>query len=56
MGSIGATHDDAELLAEIADRTMKNRHTEPSSQELQRRQLEAGVISEIKPPITDLTP
>jgi Arc/MetJ-type ribon-helix-helix transcriptional regulator len=30
--------------------------TEPSSQELQQRLLEAGIISEIKPPITDLTP
>jgi Arc/MetJ-type ribon-helix-helix transcriptional regulator len=29
---------------------------EPSGQELQRRLLAAGVISEIKPPITDLTP
>ena len=29
---------------------------EPGSQELQRRLLDAGIISEIKPPITDLTP
>jgi hypothetical protein len=29
---------------------------EPSAQELQRRLFEAGVLSEIKPPITDLTP
>jgi len=29
---------------------------EPSNQELQQRLLEAGIISEIKPPITDLTP
>jgi Arc/MetJ-type ribon-helix-helix transcriptional regulator len=29
---------------------------EPSSQELQRRLFDAGVLSEIKPPITDLTP
>jgi Arc/MetJ-type ribon-helix-helix transcriptional regulator len=29
---------------------------EPSSQELQRRLFEAGATSEIKPPITDLTP
>jgi putative addiction module CopG family antidote len=27
-----------------------------ADQELQRRLLEAGIISEIKPPITDLTP
>jgi putative addiction module CopG family antidote len=33
-----------------------NRRVEQSSQELQRRLLEAGIISEIKPPITDLTP
>jgi Arc/MetJ-type ribon-helix-helix transcriptional regulator len=29
---------------------------EPSALELQRRLLEAGVLSEIKPPITDPTP
>jgi hypothetical protein len=29
---------------------------EPSRQDLQRRPFEAGVIREIKPPITDLTP
>ena len=29
---------------------------EPSAQELQRRLFEAGVLSEIKPPITDFTP
>ena len=29
---------------------------EPSSQELQRRLFNAGLLSEIKPPITDLTP
>ncbi|HKM52756.1 MAG TPA: hypothetical protein VJY33_05045 [Isosphaeraceae bacterium] len=29
---------------------------EPSGQELQRRLFEAGILSEIKPPITDLTP
>jgi putative addiction module CopG family antidote len=33
-----------------------NRREEQSSQELQRRLLGAGIISEIKPPITDLTP
>ena len=27
-----------------------------ADQELQRRLLEAGIISEIKPPITDMTP
>jgi hypothetical protein len=29
---------------------------ESGSQELQRRLFEAGILSEIKPPITDLTP
>ena len=29
---------------------------EPSAQELQRRLFEAGVLSEVKPPIADLTP
>ena len=33
-----------------------NRHEEPGKQELQQRLLKAGIISEIKPPITDLTP
>jgi putative addiction module CopG family antidote len=33
-----------------------NRRDEPSSQEMQRRLFEAGLISAIKPPITDLTP
>jgi Arc/MetJ-type ribon-helix-helix transcriptional regulator len=32
------------------------RKQELSDQELQRRLVEAGVLSEIKPPITDLTP
>jgi Arc/MetJ-type ribon-helix-helix transcriptional regulator len=29
---------------------------EPSSQELQRRLFDAGLVTEIKPPITDMTP
>lgn len=29
---------------------------EPGAEELQRRLVEAGVLSEVKPPITDLTP
>jgi Arc/MetJ-type ribon-helix-helix transcriptional regulator len=33
-----------------------NRHDGPSSLEMQRRLFAAGLISEIKPPITDLTP
>jgi Arc/MetJ-type ribon-helix-helix transcriptional regulator len=33
-----------------------NRSGEPSSLEMQRRLLDAGLICEIKPPITDLTP
>lgn len=33
-----------------------NRRDEPSNLEMQRRLLQAGLISEIKLPITDLTP
>jgi Arc/MetJ-type ribon-helix-helix transcriptional regulator len=33
-----------------------NRREEFSSQEVQQRLFDAGLISEIKPPITDLTP
>ena len=33
-----------------------NRRDEQSSQDLQHRLLEVGIITEIKPPITDLTP
>jgi putative addiction module CopG family antidote len=33
-----------------------SRHGELSSQEVQQRLFGAGLISEIKPPITDLTP
>ena len=51
LGVIRARNDDAALL----DQTT-NQHTEPTSQELQQRLLEAGIITEIKPPITDLTP
>jgi len=36
--------------------TPANGHDEPSSLEMQRRLFEAGIISEIRPPITDLTP
>lgn len=36
--------------------TNVNGTDEPSSQELQERLLKAGLIREIKPPITDLTP
>jgi Arc/MetJ-type ribon-helix-helix transcriptional regulator len=36
--------------------TAANGQEEPSNQELQQRLLEAGIISEINPPITDLTP
>jgi Arc/MetJ-type ribon-helix-helix transcriptional regulator len=34
----------------------ENRRDEPSSLDMQRRLFDAGIISEIKPPITDLTP
>jgi Arc/MetJ-type ribon-helix-helix transcriptional regulator len=56
----------------ISDALERHRQAEPTSaettrqpdmtpeeiadQELQRRLLEAGIISEIKPPITDMTP
>ena len=33
-----------------------DRRDEPSSQEVQQRLFDAGLVSEIKPPITDLTP
>ncbi len=36
--------------------TPANGRDEPSNQELQERLLDAGIISEIKPHITDLTP
>jgi hypothetical protein len=35
---------------------IRNAADEPSHQNVQRRLFEAGLISEIKPPITDLTP
>ena len=35
---------------------LANAEQEPSTQQLQRRLFEAGVLSEIKPPITDFTP
>jgi Arc/MetJ-type ribon-helix-helix transcriptional regulator len=34
----------------------ENGRDEPSNLEMQRRLFEAGIIGEIKPPITDLTP
>lgn len=33
-----------------------DRHAELTNQEMQQRLLAAGLISEVKPPITDLTP
>ena len=41
---------------EIAERSMNDRHSELTNQEMQQRLLAAGLISEVKPPITDLTP
>ena len=56
MGSIGAMHDDVNVLGVVTEHTMRNRHAEATNLELQQRLLEAGIISEIKPPITDMTP
>jgi Arc/MetJ-type ribon-helix-helix transcriptional regulator len=55
MGSVGAIQDDAYVLGPDGH-PMKHRQMEPTSQELQQRLFAAGIISEIKPPITDLTP
>jgi hypothetical protein len=57
------------LLEQISERLHRPRHRrdatsehhaqtedKPSRQDVQRRLFEAGVISDIKPPITDLTP
>jgi Arc/MetJ-type ribon-helix-helix transcriptional regulator len=41
---------------QIAELTVNDRHSERTNEELQQRLLKAGLISEIKPPITDLTP
>jgi Arc/MetJ-type ribon-helix-helix transcriptional regulator len=35
---------------------LQDRRDEPNSQEVQQRLFDAGLVSEIKPPITDLTP
>ena len=43
-------------LAQQRTAVPSDRRDEPSSLEMQRRLFEAGLISEIKPPITDLTP
>lgn len=43
-------------LAQLPPAGPATRRDKPSSLELQRRLFEAGLISEIKPPITDLTP
>jgi putative addiction module CopG family antidote len=54
----GRYSSEAEVISDALER---HRQAEPTpeeiaDQELQRRLLEAGVISEIKPPITDMTP
>jgi putative addiction module CopG family antidote len=54
-GLIGALRDDANKLDEAVEHAMSVRENQ-SSHELQQRLLKAGIISEIKPPITDLTP
>jgi putative addiction module CopG family antidote len=67
MGSIGAIGEAAESLGQVVERAMKDAEERPitspdltpediADQELQRRLLAAGIISEIKPPITDMAP
>ena len=61
---LGMWRDDAELTDQIVDDAMRNREQanacqnpeELSGQEWQQRLLQAGLINEIKPPITDMTP
>jgi Arc/MetJ-type ribon-helix-helix transcriptional regulator len=43
-------------LAQQPPAAAASRRDEPSTLEMQRRLFEGGLISEIKPPITDLTP
>jgi hypothetical protein len=63
--SAAADHEPVETMHETADERddagdhdMKRPHPEEelSDQELQRRLLNAGIVGEIKPPITDLGP
>lgn len=58
QGPLGAMHDAADELDEAVEHALKRRHPEGESpdQELQQRLLNAGIVSEIKPPITDLGP
>jgi hypothetical protein len=49
-------HRQAEPTAAMATTQPSLTPEEIADQELQRRLFEAGIISEIKPPITDLTP
>ena len=49
-------HEQAEQRGINRQSAADMREQASGSQELQRRLLEAGIISEIKPPITDLTP
>jgi hypothetical protein len=49
-------HREAQHASVNADAPPRLMPEEIADQELQRRLLAAGVISEIKPPITDMTP
>jgi Arc/MetJ-type ribon-helix-helix transcriptional regulator len=49
-------HEQARPTGDAAAGRPARAEEEPNAQELQRRLMEAGVLSEVKPPIADLTP
>jgi Arc/MetJ-type ribon-helix-helix transcriptional regulator len=49
-------HGESGQAGNAARRAPAQGGEEPEAEELQRRLFEAGVLSEIKPPITDFTP
>ncbi len=50
------TPDEQQQLRTQLDRLLESLSSRSAEEELQRRLLEAGLLSEIKPPITDFTP
>jgi hypothetical protein len=50
------TPDEQRRLRELLDDLIERPAPEPTEEEVQRRLYEKGVIGEIPPPITDLTP
>ena len=64
LGTIGAKRDDAELLDQAVAHALRHREQTSAARdqdastahELQRQLLNAGLINEMKPPITDMTP